>query len=58
MPMQRKIDAARCEEGVSGLQGAPRMSASAMVPGPAFVTTQSHAPIHSDMLLTNPVDTI
>ena len=37
--------------------GTPRMSASAMVPGPALVMTTSEAPIHSSMLLTKPLAT-
>ena len=36
------------------MMGRPRVVASAMVPGPAFVTTQSTAPIHSSMFDTKP----
>mmetsp|Transcript_2953 Transcript_2953/g.7131 ORF Transcript_2953/g.7131 Transcript_2953/m.7131 type:complete len:224 (+) Transcript_2953:64-735(+) len=35
-------------------QGRPRVAASAIVPGPALVTMQSLAAIHSSMLSTNP----
>jgi len=34
--------------------GTPQIMASAIVPGPAFETTQSHAAIYSDMLFTKP----
>mmetsp|Transcript_5734 Transcript_5734/g.16932 ORF Transcript_5734/g.16932 Transcript_5734/m.16932 type:complete len:221 (-) Transcript_5734:719-1381(-) len=34
--------------------GRPRVAASAIVPGPAFVTMQSEAAIHSSMLFTKP----
>mmetsp|Transcript_946 Transcript_946/g.3615 ORF Transcript_946/g.3615 Transcript_946/m.3615 type:complete len:300 (-) Transcript_946:624-1523(-) len=34
--------------------GRPQISASAIVPGPAFVIMQSHADMYSDMLFTNP----
>mmetsp|Transcript_23950 Transcript_23950/g.65728 ORF Transcript_23950/g.65728 Transcript_23950/m.65728 type:complete len:235 (-) Transcript_23950:655-1359(-) len=35
--------------------GRPEIRASAIVPGPALVMMQSHAPIHSWILLTKPV---
>ena len=36
------------------MMGRPRVMASAMVPGPALVTMQSTAPIHSSMFATKP----
>lgn len=36
------------------MMGRPRVVASAMVAGPAFVTMQSTAPIHSSMFATKP----
>lgn len=36
------------------MQGSPQMDASAIVPGPAFVTSASAARIHSSIFLTNP----
>lgn len=39
---------------VLSMMGSPRIIASAIVPGPALVTMQSTAPIHSSMLDTKP----
>lgn len=37
------------------IQGSPQMEASAIVPGPAFVTNTSEAFIYSSILLTKPL---